>query len=183
VALLSATALLGGCSGSTAPGEGDDASKGAKVDNMQLPADVENNAPPRDIVSEEPFTPDSAQGAGDVMQHYFAYLESGRYSQAYALWSDAGKASKLTAEQFAQSNAIFDEVHGEVYAPGQVEGAAGSLYVTVPVKLYGKVTPGGDFERKGVATLRRVNDVPGSTEEQRRWHIAKIDWSDPPPPH
>jgi hypothetical protein len=25
--------------------------------------------------------------------------------------------------------------------------------------------------------LRRVNDVPGSTEAQRRWHIERIDWS------
>jgi hypothetical protein len=24
--------------------------------------------------------------------------------------------------------------------------------------------------------LRRVNDVPGSTEPQRRWHIERIDW-------
>jgi hypothetical protein len=24
--------------------------------------------------------------------------------------------------------------------------------------------------------LRRVNDVPGSTGEQRRWHIERIDW-------
>jgi hypothetical protein len=25
--------------------------------------------------------------------------------------------------------------------------------------------------------LRRVNDVPGSTEAQRRWHIERIDIS------
>ena len=24
--------------------------------------------------------------------------------------------------------------------------------------------------------LRRVNDVPGSTEAQRRWHIERIEW-------
>jgi len=24
--------------------------------------------------------------------------------------------------------------------------------------------------------LRRVNDVPGSTERQRRWHIERIEW-------
>jgi hypothetical protein len=27
----------------------------------------------------------------------------------------------------------------------------------------------------GRATLRRVNDVPGSTAAQRRWHIQTID--------
>jgi hypothetical protein len=27
----------------------------------------------------------------------------------------------------------------------------------------------------GPVTLRRVNDVPGSTEDQRRWHIVKME--------
>ena len=31
-------------------------------------------------------------------------------------------------------------------------------------------------ERHATAVVRRVNDVPGSTEEQRRWHIERIDW-------
>jgi hypothetical protein len=30
--------------------------------------------------------------------------------------------------------------------------------------------------RSGKAILRRVNDVPGSTEAQRHWHIERIDW-------
>ena len=55
-----------------------------------------------------------------------------------------------------------------------MEGAAGSSYVTVPVVVYGRA-PGGAFSRSGSATLRRVNDVPGSTEVQRRWHIERIE--------
>jgi hypothetical protein len=27
----------------------------------------------------------------------------------------------------------------------------------------------------GEVVVRRVNDVPGSTEAQRRWHIERID--------
>jgi hypothetical protein len=30
--------------------------------------------------------------------------------------------------------------------------------------------------RSATAIVRRVNDVPGSTEAQRRWHIERIDW-------
>jgi hypothetical protein len=29
--------------------------------------------------------------------------------------------------------------------------------------------------RSGKAVLRRVNDVPGSTPEQRRWRIERIE--------
>jgi hypothetical protein len=50
-------------------------------------------------------------------------------------------------------------------------GAAGSIYVTVPVVFYGD-----KFRRAADVILRRVNDVPGSTEAQRRWHIERIDW-------
>jgi hypothetical protein len=56
-----------------------------------------------------------------------------------------------------------------------MEGAAGSSYVDIPFRLYGKLTSGGPFDLAGMVTLRRVNDVPGSSEEQRRWHIYKSD--------
>lgn len=135
------------------------------------------NAADRTPVSEAPFTPESAQGAADVMQVYFALIESGRLPQAYALWANGGKASGLSQADFEKSFSAYREVHGQVGAPGEIEGAAGSLYVTVPVGLYGRPASGGTFDHKGTATLRRVNDVPGSTAEQRKWHIEKIDWN------
>lgn len=135
------------------------------------------NAADRTPVSEAPFTPESAQGAGDVMQSYFALIEVGRFAQAYALWGNGGKASGMSQADFAKSFSAYREVHGQVGAPGEIEGAAGSLYVTVPVGLYGRPASGGTFDHKGTATLRRVNDVPGSTTEQRKWHIDKIDWN------
>ena len=55
-----------------------------------------------------------------------------------------------------------------------MEGAAGSIYVEGPVRVYGKTTAGADFSNRGVATLRRVNDVPGSTAEQRRWQVYNV---------
>jgi len=56
-----------------------------------------------------------------------------------------------------------------------MEGAAGSTYITVPIVLYGTLN-GKAANRKGDVILRRVNDVPGSTDAQRRWHIERIDW-------
>ena len=49
------------------------------------------------------------------------------------------------------------------------------LEVTVPVVFYGKTKAGGAFRRGADVILRRVNDVPGSTEAQRRWHIQRIE--------
>jgi hypothetical protein len=57
---------------------------------------------------------------------------------------------------------------------GETEGAAGSIYTTIPVVFYGD-----GFRRPADVILRRVNDVPGSTEAQRRWHIERIELKAP----
>jgi hypothetical protein len=54
--------------------------------------------------------------------------------------------------------------------PPEPEGAAGSVYLSVPLELVGSVGS-RHVEHPAKLTLRRVNDVPGSTEAQRRWHI------------
>ncbi|HEX6866174.1 MAG TPA: hypothetical protein VF122_02980, partial [Caulobacteraceae bacterium] len=61
--------------------------------------------------------------------------------------------------------------------PGPMEGAAGSIYIEIPVQVTGTLTTGEVEHLAGSVTLRRVNDVPGSTEEQRRWHVASVDLS------
>ena len=124
----------------------------------------------RTPVSEAAIDPKSAQGAGQVVQHYAALVEQGRFAEARELWEDADKADALAARLSG-----YKEVHAQIGTPGDMEGAAGSVYVTAPLQLYGRTKSGAQFTQIGTATLRRVNDVPGSTEEQRRWHIVAIE--------
>ena len=126
----------------------------------------------RTPISEGPIGAKSAQGAGQVLQQFGALIEQRRFAEARRLWSDGGRASGLTEAEFAAAYDKYAEIHAEVGAPGTMEGAAGSIYVDVPLRLYGKLKSGRPFNLVGPVTLRRVNDVPGSTEEQRRWHIA-----------
>ena len=125
----------------------------------------------RTPVEEGPIDPKSAQGAGQVLQRFGGLLEQRKFAEARKLWSDDGKASGLSEAEFIATYDKYPEIHSEVGAPGQMEGAAGSSYVEIPFRLYGKLKTGGAFNLVGPVTLRRVNDVPGSTEEQRRWHI------------
>ena len=134
------------------------------------PGGLDNDTTP---VSEAPFTPDSAQGAANVVQTYQGLLEAGRYGEAWRLWADDGRASGMSEADFAASFRRYREYHARVGAPGEIEGAAGSLYVEVPVQVYGRLGDGRPFNMLGPMTLRRVNDVPGSTPAQRRWHIAE----------
>jgi membrane-bound inhibitor of C-type lysozyme len=128
----------------------------------------------RTPLAEGPIAPASAQGAAQVVQTYFALLEGGRRAEAWRLWSEGSPDRAADAETFARSFERYADYHGQVGAPGLIEGAAGSLYVDVPVVIYGRLKSGAEVHRSGQATLRRVNDVPGSTPEQRRWRIDRL---------
>jgi len=127
----------------------------------------------RTPVSEAPFTATSAQGAADVVQTYYALLETGRTTEAAKLRGD-GQPPDLSP---------YADYHAQVGAPGAIEGAAGSLYVEVPVVIYGRLRTGAELHEQGKAILRRVNDVPGSTAAQRRWRIERIELSRPSAAH
>jgi membrane-bound inhibitor of C-type lysozyme len=119
----------------------------------------------RTPISETPFKPTSAQGAANVLQTYFALVESGKSAE--------GAKLRVDGELFDATP--YDTYHAEIGAPGPIEGAAGSLYVEVPVVVYGRLASGKEFRQSGRAILRRVNNVPGATEEQLRWRIAWFD--------
>ena len=121
----------------------------------------------RTPVSEGKIDPKSTQGAGQVLQSYFALSEQGKFAEANKLWSDGATRLDL---------AKYKEVHGNIGGPGEMEGAAGSSYVDYPVQIYGRARDGKEFNLRGTMTLRRVNDVPGSTDEQRKWHITKAEF-------
>ena len=134
------------------------------------------NAPAQDRTPLEepngPIDPKSTEAAGQIVQSYGALIEQKRWSEANALWGD-----KAGAARFQSDLARFAEVHLEIGNLGQPEGAAGSIYVTMPVIFYGDAKDGHPFRRSAEVILRRVNDVPGSTAAQRRWHIERIDWA------
>lgn len=116
--------------------------------------------------------PKSAEAAGQVVQSFGALIEQNRWSEANALWADPASAAK-----FHGSLSDVADLHLEIGNPGDPEGAAGSIYVTVPAIFYGDLKTGQQFRRSADVILRRVNDVPGSTEAQRRWHIERIEWA------
>lgn len=133
----------------------------------------------RNLVEEGSIDPKSAQGAGQILQSYAALLEQGRFAEAHRLWSEGGEPSGPSEKKLAESFAKYAEIHGEVGTPGAMEGAAGSSYVIIPFRLYGKLKDGRPYNSVGTVTLRRVNDVPGSTEDQRRWRIYRMEMQPP----
>lgn len=135
------------------------------------PGGLDNDTTP---VDETPQLETSGQGAARVVERYYGLIEAGRYRQAYDLW--VPDRAGTSAAAFVRSFDRYAEYHANIGAPGEIEGAAGSRYVTVPVQPYGRLKAGNrPFNLRGTITLRRVADVPGSTAEQRRWRIHSTD--------
>ncbi|WP_416462993.1 hypothetical protein [Sphingomonas sp. VDB2] len=132
-------------------------------------------------VAEGSIDPDSAQGAAQVVQGYYGLLEEKRFEDAQDLWDQSGAIGSQDDAHFAARFRGFSEIHANVGAPSEPEGAAGSMHVTVPVQVYGRIAANGrPWHVLRQVVLRRVDDVPGSTQEQRRWHIETIGAYQPP---
>jgi hypothetical protein len=157
--------------------DADNSASNGAVAAPQPPAGPASPAPPKPTVSNQtaepngPIDPTSTEAAGQVVQNYGALVEQQRWKEANELWGDPATAAKMEAALQA-----YPVVHLEIGNLGHTEGAAGSIYVTMPVILYGDDKAGQPFRYPAEAVLRRANDVPGSTEAQRRWHIERIDW-------
>ena len=139
-------------------------------------------APDNDNSAQEKFPPTEAAkpasgketeatAAADVVRRYYAALAARDYKAAYVLWSGRGEASKQTFDAFQAGFASTRSTSVDVEQAGEVEGAAGSLYISIPVSVHAELNDGVKQEFSGSYVLRRVNDVEGSSQEQRSWRI------------
>lgn len=128
--------------------------------------------PPGDDATPGATPPDSTSpaAAADLIRRYYAAINARQYRRAYELWSDDGRASGQTFDEFAAGFAETASVEVEVGTPGRVEGAAGSRFVDVPVVIHAVLNNGQRQRFEGHYTLRRAV-VEGATPEQRRWRI------------
>jgi hypothetical protein len=166
--ILSVAALLAGCG---KPAEQQSAREQQPTHaRASTPATNEQAPLTQNSLEEGPIDPKSVEAAGQIVQRYGALIEQGHWAEANALWGDAA-----TAARFEASMSQYPKLHLEIGNPGEPEGAAGSVYVTIPAIFYGDRKDGQPFRTSADVILRRVNDVPGSTDAQRRWHIERID--------
>lgn len=132
-------------------------------------AALANVAPPASDGT-APAEPGAAEAAA-VIGDYYRSIDALDYAHAWSLWSNGGRASGQTVQQFANGFASTAHVNVDIGAAGAMEGAAGSRYVQVPVTIQATARDGSVQRYAGSYTLRRAV-VDGATPEQRAWHIA-----------
>ncbi len=99
-----------------------------------------------------------------VLSFYAHALHVRRWGEAARVWGkDWGVSAATLEKRYSAEQPVSLEL-GEI----SVEGGAGSLYCEVAAVLKTK----GRQLRTGKITMRRVNDVPGATADQLRWHIT-----------
>jgi len=125
-----------------------------------------------------PAAPPGAQTSpAGFVARYASLLQAHKFDEAY---SYLDPSTNLTKAQFENRLSGYKTIHAALGKIGPIEGAAGSLYSTVQLTLTGEKLDGSPYTVTGPVTLRRVNDVPGSTAEQRQWHIYEMDLSSKP---
>jgi hypothetical protein len=113
---------------------------------------------------------DSSRGAEAVVRAYYAAINNRDYQRAYAAWAGDGPPGRPTLQAFAAGFAGTDSVRVVLGAPGRIEGAAGSRYVTIPVRVRAFEHGRGPREYVGGYTVRRTV-IPGSDAASQRWHL------------
>ncbi|MEO6263957.1 MAG: hypothetical protein ABIO58_03170 [Luteimonas sp.] len=148
------------------------------LDGGGMPGEVEPPSPGySETVPDDLPTPPgepTPQDAVATVRNYYAAIDAHNYARAWTLWSDGGRASGQTPQQFADGFANTTEVVVRTDAPGRVDPAAGSRYIEVPVAISATQRDGSVRRYAGTYTLRRAV-VDGATAEQRAWRIASAD--------
>ena len=111
------------------------------------------------------------EAAANVVRAYYSALAARNYPAAYAHWNNGGAASGKSLADFTQGFAQTSSTSATITNVGELDGAAGSIFIPISVDIQSTLSNGTRQHFSGTYTLRRVNDVPGSTAEQREWHI------------
>lgn len=113
---------------------------------------------------------DSAKAMTALIRAYYGAINERRYADAYRLWGSQGAASHQSFDAFRSGFSETASVSATPGTPGPMEGAAGSRFVEVPVRVTATLKSGTLQEFAGSYTLRR-SVVDGATTDQRAWRI------------
>lgn len=155
--------------GSATPAQASPSPSAAATDNDGYPA----MTPPV-------LTPEAergVKGATGVLLSWARAIELREFDQAWAMLSESDRR-KWSKTEWARQFADLGNTT-VAFEPGTMEGAAGSSYYTAPITITANDRDGRPVRYAGEATLRRVNDVPGATPAQLRWHFERLtlDWT------
>jgi hypothetical protein len=123
--------------------------------------------------------PTTGAGAGvpeavALVRDYYTAINAGDFNRAYALWSDGGRNSGQSPQQFAESFAGIAGITVQIGEPGAIQAVAGGRLVEVPVSITSTGRDGRQQRYQGRYLLRRAAD-DGPGDMARAWRISQAD--------
>ncbi|MGA9659703.1 MAG: hypothetical protein WBQ60_11465 [Asticcacaulis sp.] len=115
--------------------------------------------------------PKSQEAAIAVITRYYDALNARDYATAFQQWGDNGPPNQ-TLSTFTSGFAHTVSTEVTIGKPDPAEGAAGSIYQTIPVTVEARLDDGTRQRFTGDYIVRRVNGVDGASPSQLRWHIG-----------
>ena len=112
--------------------------------------------------------PRSPEAAADVVRRYYAAINAHDYETAWSQWGADGPRGQTFAA-FQEGFARTREAGVAIGELGPSEGAAGTIYQSVPVTVDATLDDGTRQRFQGRYVIRRANNVDGVVEP--RWRI------------
>ena len=118
--------------------------------------------------------PSTAEDAVQLIRNYYRWINEKKYPGAFNIWEkgeDGNAANGQSFENFAGGFSDTASVSVEIGAPGEIEGAAGSNYIEIPVVISATSTDGSQQKFAGTYTMRSSNMA-----DDKSWYInsAKV---------
>ena len=116
----------------------------------------------------------TAEDAVQLIRNYYRWINQKKYQGAFNIWEkreDGYAANGQSFEKFAGGFSDTASVSVEIGAPGEIEGAAGSNYIEIPVIILAQTKSGQAQKFAGAYTMRSSNMA-----DDRSWYIysAKV---------
>ena len=118
--------------------------------------------------------PSTAQDAVQLIRNYYRWINQKKYEGAFGVWEKREDGNAVNGQSFEKFENGFSDtatVSVEIGEPGEIEGAAGSNYIEIPVVISATTKSGQAQKFAGTYTMRSSNIA-----EDQGWHIysAKV---------
>jgi hypothetical protein len=120
-------------------------------------------------VAQAQSVPSTGQDAVQLIRNYYRWINQKKYEGAFGIWEkreDGNAANGQSFEKFESGFSDTASVSVEIGEPGEIEGAAGSNYIEIPVVISAMTTSGQAQKFAGAYTMRSSNMA-----DDRSWYI------------
>lgn len=111
----------------------------------------------------------TAEDAVQLIRNYYRWINQKKYQGAFNIWEKGEDGNAINGQSFQTFESGFSDtasVSVEIGEPGEIEGAAGSNYIQIPVIISATSTDGSQQKFAGTYTMRSSNMA-----DDKSWYI------------